>query len=173
MTRAARPQTGRIRHQNDCLVKTSNFSSLSAWGLELRSGSAPRPPPPDFPASRCWVSGLWGQPRRKGPEAGTPDAPLRCTIAPGKPWGETDRALSWGAPDRLVAKKSSPATISAGALVFLVTMTTQESPRTLATMGRPQDRRAFPESSEACKALLLPVALGFPECPAWVQRGRD
>lgn len=30
MTRAAKPQTGRIRHQNDCLVETSNFSSLSA-----------------------------------------------------------------------------------------------------------------------------------------------
>lgn len=111
MTRAARPQTGRIRHQNDCLVKTSNFSSLSARGLELRSRSAPRPPP-DSLATRCWVSGLWGQPQRKGPEAGIPDAPLRCTIAPGKPWGETDRALSWGAPDRLVAKKISPGTIS-------------------------------------------------------------
>ena len=30
MTRAAKPQTGRIRHRKDCLVETSNFSSLSA-----------------------------------------------------------------------------------------------------------------------------------------------
>lgn len=29
--RAAKPQSGRIRHQKDCLVETSNFSSPTAW----------------------------------------------------------------------------------------------------------------------------------------------
>lgn len=66
--RAAKPQTGGIHHQNDCLVETSNFSSLSARGREHRLGS--------LLASGCWVSGLRGQPRQKGPEAGTRDASL-------------------------------------------------------------------------------------------------
>lgn len=137
MRKAVRPQTGKIRHQNDCLVKTSNFSSLSARGLE-RPQRVPSLPPPTHPRPpwppTAGVSGLWGQPQRKAPETGTPDTQLPRTITRGKPWGETGRGLSWGAPDRLVAKKRSLATDSAGALGFLVTMATQESHQTLATM---------------------------------------
>lgn len=38
MTRAAKPQTGRIRHRKDCLVETSNFSSLSARAASAAAG---------------------------------------------------------------------------------------------------------------------------------------
>lgn len=48
--RAAKPQTGGIRHQNDCLVETSNFSSLSARGREHRIGSPLASPGAGFPA---------------------------------------------------------------------------------------------------------------------------
>lgn len=52
--RAAKPQSGRIRHHDDCLVGTSNFSSLSAW--------VPTPPPShSLPALRSPDRRLWKQ----------------------------------------------------------------------------------------------------------------
>ncbi|KAI5277426.1 Magnesium Transporter Nipa4 [Manis pentadactyla] len=42
-------------------------------------------------ASWCCKPGLGGQPRQKGPEAGTPGASLPGTVTPGKLRGETVR----------------------------------------------------------------------------------
>lgn len=103
MTRAAKPQTGRIYHQNDCLVETSNFSSLSA-----RAETAP--------AGRLWApctgflafGGSLDSDRRfrkRGPQ--TPCSSDTAVITPGKHWGETDRGWPWGATDRGSRWKSS------------------------------------------------------------------
>lgn len=86
--RAAKPQTGGIRHQNDCLVETSNFSSLSARGCG-RAASLLWPRGAAFPA-------FGGPLRQKGPEAGTQDAWLprhnhtRKTLG-----GANDRGSWW------------------------------------------------------------------------------
>lgn len=94
MRRAAKPQTGGIRHQNDCLVETSNFSSLSARGCE-RAASLLWPRGAAFPA-------FGGPLRQKGPEAGTQDAWLprhnhtRKTLG-----GANDRGSWWKSSWRL------------------------------------------------------------------------
>lgn len=69
--RAAKPQTGGIRHQNDCLVETSNFSSLSARLSGLRGGG--------------------GSSDRRVQNRGTRDTRSPATVTPGKHWGATDR----------------------------------------------------------------------------------
>lgn len=92
--RAAKPQTGGIRHQNDCLVETSNFSSLSARGCG-RAASLLWPRGAAFPA-------FGGPLRQKGPEAGTQDAWLprhnhtRKTLG-----GANDRGSWWKSSWRL------------------------------------------------------------------------
>lgn len=46
-----KPQSGRIRHQDDCLVETSNFSSPSPWA------STPHPPGSPFQAHTALTEG--------------------------------------------------------------------------------------------------------------------
>lgn len=156
MRRAAKPQTGGIRHQNDCLVETSNFSSLSARGCE-RAASLLWPRGAAFPA-------FGGPLRQKGPEAGTQDAWLprhnhtRKTLG-----GANDRGSWWKSSWRLFPQgpsvswspwqPRSPVEQQAG------------GPGTFA-------QSTFAARSEAHEALPL-VALGFPEPPPRVRRGRD
>lgn len=85
--RAAKPQTGGIRHQNDCLVETSNFSFLSARGCE-RAASLLWPVVPLFRplGGRCDR-----RVRKRGPR--TPGSP--GTVTPGKHWGGANDRGSW------------------------------------------------------------------------------
>lgn len=122
--RAAKPQTGGIRHQNDCLVETSNFSSLSA-----RGGSAGLGPPR---ASACGVPVLRGQLPQTGPEQGDPGRAL--------PGHRHARPGNTGVQRTEVPGGKAPGDVSGRALGLLVTMATPE-PRRTAT-GHPGDQRA-------------------------------
>lgn len=158
--RAAKPQTGGIRHQNDCLVETSNFSSLSARGCERAAGLLwPSPPTPP----RCRFSGLLGgQLRQKGPEAGTRDAWLPGHNHTRKTLGVQLTEVRGGKAPGVCFRKGPRFPGHHG------------NPG-VPSNNKPAPRghlRTFAARSEACEALPL-VALGFPEPPPRVRQGRD
>lgn len=152
--RAAKPQTGGIRHQNDCLVETSNFSSLSARGCE-RAASLLWPVVPLFRplGGRCDR-----RVRKRGPR--TPGSP--GTITPGKHWGVQMTEVRGGKAPGVCFRKGPRFPGHHG------------NPG-VPSNNKPAARghlRTFAARSEAHEALPL-VALGFPEPPPRVRRGRD
>lgn len=152
--RAAKPQTGGIRHQNDCLVETSNFSFLSARGCE-RAASLLWPVVPLFRplGGRCDR-----RVRKRGPR--TPGSP--GTITPGKHWGVQMTEVRGGKAPGVCFRKGPRFPGHHG------------NPG-VPSNNKPAARghlRTFAARSEAHEALPL-VALGFPEPPPRVRRGRD
>ncbi|XP_035579866.1 collagen alpha-2(I) chain-like [Zalophus californianus] len=133
------PQSLGSKFQSE--AATCSLPSFSGWIAAFRdllpAAPGPRapqrvpslpPPTPDPVVSGCWVSGPSGAAQTEGSRKRGPQTPsCRAQSHPENPGGEADQGL-WGVPLTGVAKKSSRATGSAGALGFLVTMATQEFP---------------------------------------------